>query len=168
MEPIFHYFNDNITSFHRAKTAFAILAKNKKIRQEMLDASSELAGVNAKLETSSDLVALQIPNVPVSIITEHGPRAADAKWVFSDRPYDRRDTNSDPTLWDVSARSTVSKLACAFRPGRRPSCGLPSLRRVWYSYHTQASSTNRTVQTLFGLPRHSWLLPRSSLLELWI
>ena len=60
---------------------FAMIAKNDKIRQEMLDGSSKLANENAKLEASSNLVALQIPNVPVSIFTVRGPRAVDAEWV---------------------------------------------------------------------------------------
>ncbi|CCU74565.1 EKA-like protein [Blumeria hordei DH14] len=62
------FYND-ITSIHRVKTGFAIIAKNEKIRQEILDVSPKLASENAKLGASSDLVALQIPNVPVSIVS---------------------------------------------------------------------------------------------------
>ncbi|CCU78249.1 EKA-like protein [Blumeria hordei DH14] len=81
LEYKFSYSSQEITSLHRVRTGFAMLAKNDTLRQEMLDASSKLASENVKLEASSDLVALQIPNVPVSIVTEHGPRAVDAGWV---------------------------------------------------------------------------------------
>ena len=73
----------SISSFHQVKTGFAMIAKSENSRQEMLDDSLELASINAKLEESSDLVALQIPSVPVSIITESGPRAIDAELVFA-------------------------------------------------------------------------------------
>ncbi|CCU74744.1 EKA-like protein [Blumeria hordei DH14] len=81
LEYKFSYFNQQISSLHRVRTGFAMLAKNDTLRQEMLDASSKLASENVKLEASSDLVALQIPNVPVSIVTVHGPRTVDAGWV---------------------------------------------------------------------------------------
>ncbi|CCU83007.1 EKA-like protein [Blumeria hordei DH14] len=82
LENRFFFFHDKITSLHRVRTGFAILANNKKTRQEMLDGSSKLASENVKLEASSDLVALHIPNVPVSIVRERGPVVVDSEWVF--------------------------------------------------------------------------------------
>ncbi|CCU77525.1 EKA-like protein [Blumeria hordei DH14] len=79
LEYKFSYFNQEITSLHRVRTGFAMLAKNEKTQQEMLDGSSKLASENVKLEASSDLLALQIPNVPVSIVTERGPMAVDSE-----------------------------------------------------------------------------------------
>ncbi|CCU76692.1 EKA-like protein [Blumeria hordei DH14] len=51
---------DNITSIHRVKTGFAMVAKKEIKQQEILDGSSKLASVKAKLEASSDLVAIKI------------------------------------------------------------------------------------------------------------
>ncbi|CCU76306.1 EKA-like protein [Blumeria hordei DH14] len=76
-------YND-ITSIHRVKTGFAIIAKNETIRQEILDVSPKLASENAKLEASSDLVALQIPNIPVSTATKYGPVATNAARVTAE------------------------------------------------------------------------------------
>ena len=81
LEYSFGYYNQEITLLHRVRTGFAMLAKNDTIRQETLDGSSKLASENVKLEASSDFVALQIPNVSVSIFTVCSPRAVDARWV---------------------------------------------------------------------------------------
>ncbi|CCU78149.1 EKA-like protein [Blumeria hordei DH14] len=81
LEYKFGYFNQEITSLHRGRTGFAMLAKKDTLRQETLDGSLKLASENVKLEASSDLVALQMPNVPVSLVTVCGPRAVDARWV---------------------------------------------------------------------------------------
>ncbi|CCU83035.1 putative effector related to avrK1 and avra10 (EKA) [Blumeria hordei DH14] len=63
------------TSCVRMRIGFAMLANNEKSRQEILDGSSKLVSDNAKHETSSDLVALQIPNVPVTLFTwDNAPR----------------------------------------------------------------------------------------------
>ena len=75
VENIMHYMHDSINSFHRVKTGFAMMTKNEKNRQELLDASSKLDNVNAKIEAFPDLIAFRIPNVPVNIVTERGPRS---------------------------------------------------------------------------------------------
>ncbi|CCU75458.1 EKA-like protein [Blumeria hordei DH14] len=77
LEYTFEYFGNQITSLHRVRTGFAMLAKNDTIRQETLDCSSKLANQNVKLEPSSNFVALQIPNVPVSIVRVRGPMVVD-------------------------------------------------------------------------------------------
>ncbi|CCU75825.1 EKA-like protein [Blumeria hordei DH14] len=82
LEKRFLFFDDKITSLYRLRTGFAMLATTEKSRQEMLDGSSKLASDNVKLEAYSDLVALQIPNVPDSIVTERGPMAVDSEWVL--------------------------------------------------------------------------------------
>ncbi|CCU76569.1 EKA-like protein [Blumeria hordei DH14] len=81
LEYKFSYFNQEITSRHRVRTGFALLEKNEKTRQETLDGSSKLASKNVELEASSDLVALQAPNVPLSIVTLSSPKAVDARWL---------------------------------------------------------------------------------------
>ncbi|CCU82363.1 EKA-like protein [Blumeria hordei DH14] len=81
LEYTFDYFGNEITSLHRVRTGFAMLAKNDTMRQETLDGSSKLENENGKLEASSNLVALQIPNVPVSIVTVPGPRVVDDNLV---------------------------------------------------------------------------------------
>ena len=74
------------TSVHRTRTGFAILALTDNIRQRILNSSSNLAAVNAKLEEASDLVVLRIPNVPVKLNTVDGHLSVDAERV-SDEIY---------------------------------------------------------------------------------
>ena len=71
-------------SIHRVKADFATVAKNDEQRQGLIDASSKLASVNTKIETSSNLVAFQIASVLVKVQTLKGTETVDAEWVFDE------------------------------------------------------------------------------------
>ena len=78
------------TSVHRTRTGFAILALTDNIRQRILNSSSNLAAVNAKLEEASDLVTLRVPNVPVKLNIVDGHLTVDAERVSDEIYYKTR------------------------------------------------------------------------------
>lgn len=90
---------DDIMLVQRVKTGFALTAKNKLARKELLDSSMSRGESGIKLEPASNLVALQIATVPVTINTLAGPIEITAKMVadkvtrvtksvpFLDRPH---------------------------------------------------------------------------------
>lgn len=58
-----------IEHVYRVPTGFALRAINKESRQLLLNAAESFHSIGGRLEEASDLVALQIPTVPVAIHT---------------------------------------------------------------------------------------------------
>ncbi|CCU74722.1 EKA-like protein [Blumeria hordei DH14] len=64
--------SSNIEHVYRVPTGFAMKAKNEEARQLLLNAAESFSKVEAKLETASDLAALRIATVPVTLYTLMG------------------------------------------------------------------------------------------------
>ncbi|KAI1007908.1 hypothetical protein K3495_g328 [Podosphaera aphanis] len=78
----------------RVRTGFAITARNEEIRKKLLASSEELTPMGAKLEPSSNLVAIHIVTVPVAIDTLGGRVHITEEMVVEEIA---RVTNSHPT-----------------------------------------------------------------------
>ncbi|POS82454.1 hypothetical protein EPUL_005836, partial [Erysiphe pulchra] len=85
----------DITSVNRTQTGFALTISDKEVRQKLLNDSSNLAPLDAKLEPASDLITYRIPTVPAALTKPDGRVVVDNDSVIAEIT---RVTNSTPKI----------------------------------------------------------------------